>query len=201
VTFTVNQLGGLDLVVAAAGAGAVGPFREACPDTLARIVDLDFVAPAELSRLSIPHLAHGCDPAIVLVGSILSLHPLPLHSEYAAAKAALRSLAGSLRSELAGDGIDVMLATLGPVASEFWDSLVAGTRPAWSRGRPMSAHEAAEAIIVGLERRRGEIVPGWRAWAYAFAARFLPGLIDVTTARHLTTQKNASSTKPHGIEP
>ncbi len=195
VDVAVNHFGGLDLMVAAAGAGAIGSFRDACPDTFARILDLDLVAPAELTRLSIPHLARGCDPAIVLVGSILSLHPLPLHGEYAAAKAALRSLAGSLRLELGGDGIDVMLATLGPAASEFWDSLVAGTRPTWSRGRPMSADDAAVAIINGLERRREEIVPGWRARAYAFAARFLPGLIDSAAARHLTIEGTGKSTR------
>jgi len=201
VAFAVDDFGGLDLVVAAAGAGAVGPFRDACPDTLSRIVDLDFVAPAELLRVCLPSLARGRDPAIVLVGSILGLHPLPLHGEYAAAKAALRSLAGSLRPELAGDGIDVMVVTLGPVASEFWDSLMAGARPTWSRGHPISADVAAAAIVEGIERRRREIVPGWRAQAYAFVARYLPGLIDFAAARHLATEGHATDPRHHGTEP
>ncbi len=185
VAATADRLGGLDLVVAAAGCGAIGPFADAEPATLDRVMDLDFRAPVELVRLCLPLLRRGVDPAVVLVGSILGLHPLPLHAEYCAAKAALASFAGSLRVELAADGIDVVLANLGPTESEFWSGLVAGTRPSWSRGRQMPAAVAAEAIVSGLEKRSREIVPGWRARGFALAARLAPGIIDTVTARHL----------------
>ena len=196
VAEAVERLGGVDLVVAAAGGGAIGRFRDGTPETLAGIFDLDLVAPAELVRTALPVIERGRDPAIVLVGSILGLHPLPLHAEYCAAKAALRSLAGSLRAELAPTGIDVMLASLGPTASEFWDALLAGERPAWSRGRPLAADFVARAIADGLERRRAEIFPGYQATGYAFAARFLPGLIDRIAARHL--RRSEDGTFPGG---
>lgn len=183
VAAAVERLGGLDLVVAAAGGGAIGPFRTARPETLARIIDLDLVAPAELVREALPQLARGHDAAVVLVGSILGLHPLPLHGEYCAAKSGLRSLAGTLRLELAGEGVAVLLATLGPVESEFWTALVAGERPGWSRGRGMSPDRAAAAILAGLERRQREVVPGWQAKGYAWLARWMPGMIDRWAAR------------------
>lgn len=178
VATTVARLGGLDLVIAAAGAGAIGPFRRSDADLLARILDIDLVAPAELVREALPHLVRGRDPAVVFVGSILGIHPLPLHGEYCIAKSGLRALAGTLRMELAPLGVGVMLASLGPVESEFWTSLQRGARPAWSRGRAMPAARAAAAILAGLERRRAEILPGWGAWGYAWLARHLPGLID-----------------------
>lgn len=184
VALTAARLGGIDLVVAAAGSGAIGPFGSSGPETLAEILALDLVAPAELVRESLPHLVRGRDPAVVLVGSILGLHPLPLHGEYCAAKSGLRSLAGTLRLELAADGIDVLLATLGPVESEFWSALVRGRRPGWSRGRGMSPERAAAAILRGLERRCPEIVPGWQAKGYALLARHLPGLIDRWATRN-----------------
>ena len=183
VDASVERLGGLDLVVAAAGAGAIGRFRDGSAAMLTRIMDVDFLAPAELVRVCLPRLAESPDPAIVLVGSILGRHPLPLHGDYCAAKAALRSLAGTLRLELAADGIDVLLASLGPTASEFWDHLLSGSRPAWSRGRPLSADRTAKAIVAGLVRRRAEVLPGWRARGFALAARLCPSLIDTVTAR------------------
>jgi short-subunit dehydrogenase len=148
-------------------------------------MDLDFTAPAELVRASLPALVEGDDPVIVFIGSILGLHPLPLHGEYCAAKAALKSLAGTLRTELVADGVGVLLVDLGPTESEFWNSLLVGERPPWSRGRRMPAEVAARAIVTGIERRRPEIVPGWQARGYALAARFLPRLIDRAAARHL----------------
>lgn len=177
VDATIAGLGGLDLLAAVAGGGAVGPFATAEPATLTRLIDVNFVAPAELVRTALPALARGRDPAVLLVGSILGYHPLPHHAEYCAAKAALRSLATTLRMELAPRGIDVVLASLGPVATEFWDRLVVGRRPTWSRGRPLTAAAAAAAIARGLERRRREILPGWRARSYALLSRWLPDLL------------------------
>jgi short-subunit dehydrogenase len=179
-----DRLGGLDIVVAAAGSGAIGAFGGGDPGTCARILDIDFLAPADLVRASLPLLRRSPDPGIVLVGSILGLHPLPLHGAYCAAKAALRSLAGTLRMELAADQIDVLHVGLGPIESEFWENLLVGRRPAWSQARPMPAERAARAVVDGLIRRRSEVVPGWRAKSFAFAARFMPGLIDAIAARH-----------------
>jgi short-subunit dehydrogenase len=201
VATAADRLGGLDSIVAAAGGGAIGPFRTAAPKVFADIVDLDFVAPAELVRSSLPLLVAGHDPAIVFVGSILGLHPLPLHGEYCAAKAALRSLAGTLRTELACDGIDVLHVNLGPTVSEFWEALAAGERPPWSRGRRMPAERAAAAIVDGMERRRAEITPGWQAKGFAFAARFLPGLIDRLAARHLKQVGSEDRPAPPGRKP
>jgi len=180
-----DRLGGIDGLVAAAGGGAVGRFSEISPEIFAAIIDLDFIAPAELVRAALPQLLRGADPAIVLIGSILGLHPLPLHGEYCAAKAALRSLAGTLRVELAADGIGVLHVDLGPTRSEFWDALAVGKRPPWSRGRRMPTEAAARAIITAIERRRDTIAPGWQARAYSVVARFFPRLIDRAAARHL----------------
>jgi short-subunit dehydrogenase len=189
-----ERLGGLDICASVAGSGAVGPFRDASADTLDRIMAVNFLAPADLVHRCLPLLEAGTDPAIVLVGSILGHHPLPWHGEYCAAKAALRSLATTLRTELAPQGIDVLLASLGPTQSEFWDGLIAGTRASWSRGRQLPAGRAAAAIVAGLEHRRGEILPGWQAKGYALAARFVPGLIDAITARRLASA--SSSRRP-----
>ena len=185
VAAAVKSLGGLDVVIAAAGSGAIGRFAEADPATLRRVMEIDFFAPAELVRLALPVLAHGRDPAVVLVGSILGLHPIPLHADYCAAKAAVHSLAGTLRAELAPTGIDVLLATLGPTASEFWDSLLAGDRPAWSRGRQLDAATTARAIIAALERHRATVYPGWSAKGFALAARFCPRLVDRIIRRRM----------------
>jgi len=185
VDVATQQLGGLDLVVAAAGSGAIGRFRDASPDTLARIMDVDFTAQAELVRVTLPALRVGRDPVIVLVGSILGYHPLPLHAEYCAAKAAVKSLAGTLRMELADDGVGVLLASLGPTESEFWSHLLTGHRPAWSRGRAMSASRTARIIVRGMVWRRREVLPGWRAKGFAFGARLFPRLFDRVMMRRL----------------
>lgn len=191
-----DRLGGLDIIVAAAGSGAICEFGAGDPGTCARILDIDFLAPAAVVHGCLPLLHRSPDPGIVFIGSILGLHPLPLHGAYCAAKAALRSLAGTLRMELATSGVDVLHVSLGPIESEFWEHLLVGQRPTWSQTRPMPAERAAQAVIDGLVRRRTEVVPGWRAKGFAFAARFLPGLIDAVAARNWRQAEPLPSAPP-----
>ncbi len=171
--------GGIDLVIAAAGVGAVGPFSESSLDTMRSVFEIDFFAPIDLVYQSLPQLKKGRSPAVVLIGSILGVHPLPLHGGYAAAKAALHGFANAVRPELASLGIDVKVAILGPTESEFWDNLVAGERASWSQGRPLSAETTAAAIVAAMERGGSYVTPGWRAKTYVFLARFFPALIDL----------------------
>jgi short-subunit dehydrogenase len=182
--------GGIDLVIAAAGAGAVGSFSESSLDTMRRVFEIDFFAPVELVYKSLPQLKNGHAPAVVLIGSILGVHPLPLHGGYAAAKAALHGFARAVRPELASLGIDVNLAILGPTESEFWNNLVAGERASWSQGRSLPAKTTAAAIIAALERGSPAVIPGWRAKTYVLLSRFFPVLIDffVRWKRRLSRQ-------------
>ena len=174
-----EAFGGIDLVIAAAGVGAVGPFSESSLETMRSVFEIDFFAPVDLVYKSLPHLKNGLSPAVVLIGSILGVHPLPLHGGYAAAKAALHGFANAVRPELASLGIDVQIAILGPTESEFWDNLIAGERASWSQGRPLSAETTAAAIIATMERGGDAVIPGWRAKAYVFLSRFFPSLIDL----------------------
>lgn len=175
--------GGLDLVLAAAGSGAVGPFAESTPATLREIFEIDFFAPVELVRLALPALREGRTPAAVFVGSILGEHALPLHAEYCAAKAALHRFVQAVRPELRAEGIGLLLAVLGPTESEFWDHLLAGERASWSQGQPLSAEATATAIIRALEQGRDVVQPGWRAQAFTTLARLWPGLLDWAITR------------------
>ena len=174
-----ESFGGIDLVIAAAGVGAVGPFSESSSDTMRSVFEIDFFAPIDLVYKSLPQLKNGRSSVVVLIGSILGVHPLPLHGGYAAAKAALHGFANAVRPELASLGIDVKVAILGPTESEFWDNLVAGERASWSQGRPLSAETTAAAIIATMEGGAPAVTPGWRAKTYVFLARFFPALIDL----------------------
>jgi short-subunit dehydrogenase len=116
--------GALDVLINNAGAGAIGPFEQASADRLRRVMEIDFFAPVELTRLSIGLLRAGNRPAILNIGSVLAHRAVPNKSEYCAAKFALRGWAESLRVELAGFGIEVLMLSPSTTRSEFFDSLV-----------------------------------------------------------------------------
>lgn len=183
IPYVIDRLGGLDLVIPAAGCGAIGSLGTMPANIFHSIVNLDLVSCAEVVRVALPHLKKGNDPSIVLIGSILGYCPLPLHSAYCAAKAGVISLAGSLRHELQEQGIDVLLATLGPIETEFWDALEIGERPVWSKGKPLSLESTCQTILKALERRYYEVIPGWQAKAFVFAAQHTPWLMRFILSR------------------
>ena len=119
-----SQWNALDVLVNNAGAGAIGRFDGASSDRLRRVMEIDFFAPVELTRLCLPLLERGRRPAILNIGSVLSHRAVPNKSEYCAAKFAMRGWAESLRVELATQRIEVLMLSPSTTRSEFLDALV-----------------------------------------------------------------------------
>ncbi|MBX3421388.1 MAG: SDR family NAD(P)-dependent oxidoreductase [Pirellulaceae bacterium] len=175
----VNQLGGLDVLINNAGIGAIGPFRQATPDRLRRIFEVDFFAAVELTRLAIEPLTHAKSPAICLVNSVLGYRGVPDKSEYCAAKFALRGWAESLRVELMPLGIDVISVYPSTTRSEFLDSLIETLPGTASRSMgSQSASQVASCIIGALQARRLSAFPSLTARAMVWLSQAFPGLTD-----------------------
>jgi short-subunit dehydrogenase len=111
-----------------AGIGAIGPFAEASPERLRKIMEVNFFAPAELIRSALPLLEAGKRPLIVNVSSVLGHRGIPKKSEYCASKFALHGFSDALRCELAPRGIDVLLVSPSTTATEFFDNVIEGGR-------------------------------------------------------------------------
>jgi short-subunit dehydrogenase len=153
-----TNLGGLDCLVNNAGMGGIGNFADNNEARLRRIMELNFFAPAELIRLSLPELRRGQRPIIVNVASVLAHRAVPKKSEYCASKFALHGLSDSLRSELAPDGIDVLLVSPSTTATEFFD-VAEGDKsklPWLTRGQ--SSDAVARAAVRAIERGKHEII-------------------------------------------
>jgi short-subunit dehydrogenase len=196
---------GLDVLINNAGVSAHGAFAESDESTLRRIMEVNFFAAAELTRAALPLLQHSAaqrpfslqspasslqsyasPPAILNIGSIIGHRGLPLNSEYAASKFALRGWTESLRAELAPAGVDVLLVSPGTTDTEFFDHLLAKRADMpWRAAAGVPAALVAEQSVRALERGRREIFPNWRGRFLVLANRMAPGLIDRLVARQM----------------
>ena len=108
VDATIQQFGGLDIVVSNAGiftAGAtIGELDDADWD---RSLDVNLTAAMRVLRASVDYLKYGIDSAVVIVGSKNVPAPGPGAAAYSAAKAGLTQLARIAALELAPHGIRV----------------------------------------------------------------------------------------------
>ncbi len=173
---------GLDLLINNAGIGASGEFADSDEDTLRRVMEVNFFALAELTRLAIPLLRQGNDPAIVNVSSIIGHHGLPALSEYSASKGAVRGFSEALRAELV-DSIHVMVVSPATTATEFFDKLPEAAESEelsaqrWKAKRPLSPDAVARAAINGLRKGKREVFPGLTPKFIRIAERISPRLV------------------------
>jgi uncharacterized oxidoreductase len=171
----VERLGGLDLLVNSAGVAVPVPLEhEAAGRAIDEEVAVNLVGALRLTRLALPHLRQADDGAVVFLSSALALAAAPGLVSYAATKAAVHSLARSLRAELAGQ------VKVFDVLPPFVDTALAA-----GLGRTRQAPSAvAAAILYGLRRDRYEIRIG-RVNALALLGRLWPAAADRLVAREL----------------
>jgi NAD(P)-dependent dehydrogenase (short-subunit alcohol dehydrogenase family) len=160
VAETVRIFGGLDIVVANAGAGYHGSLADTPPGDMARLMDLNFMGTFLVVRAALPHLQRAGRANIVIVSSIVGRRGLGWGSAYAATKFAQVGLAESLRVELAGTSVKVGVVFPVSTETEFRQAMarsqgfeIAG------KGPRQSAESVAAAIVRGIARGSAEIYP------------------------------------------
>jgi short-subunit dehydrogenase len=177
----------LDLLVNNAGSGGYGPFAEAEPERLRRIMELNFFAPAELTRAALPLLRQGRSPMIVNIGSVLGHRAVPDKSEYSASKFALHGWSDALRAELAAEGIDVLLVSPSTTDTEFFNSVETGD-PSATKSRKTPAATVARKTVRAIERGRHEIVISAGGKAHVWLDRLAPWLADRLLSKNRPNQ-------------
>lgn len=171
--------GAVDLLVNNAGVGAIGPFADATPERLREIMEVNFFAPVELTRLLLPSIRRGRSPVICNVGSVLGHRGVPNKSEYCASKFALHGWSDSLRAELASDGIQVTLVSPSTTQSEFFDSLIDSDDSYRSKSfGSWTAADVAQATLCAIRWRRSEVICSVGGKLLVYADRLSPPLMN-----------------------
>jgi short-subunit dehydrogenase len=124
-----------------------------------RVLETNLLATVDIVHLVLPAMQRNRHGSIVLVASLASLVPLPDAPAYSASKAGLLSYGLALRDAVAAEGIQVVVACPGFVATAMADKHL-GPRPG-----EISADDAAARILTGLRRNKGMIgfplMPFW----------------------------------------
>jgi len=101
VARTVEQLGGLDIVVNNAGGGLEWhPFLETSVEQLEQAFHFTVSSPFRLCQLAVPHLLERPGASIVNIGSVTVGKAIRGHLAYEAAKAALTQVTKSMAADL-----------------------------------------------------------------------------------------------------
>jgi NAD(P)-dependent dehydrogenase (short-subunit alcohol dehydrogenase family) len=158
VATAADRLGGLDVLVNNAGIGAQGTVADNGDDEWRRVLDVDVIGIARVSRAALPHLRRAPEgrAAIVNTCSIAATAGLPNRALYSAAKGAVLALTLAMAADHLPEGIRVNCVTPGTADTPWVGRLLdAADDPAAERaalearqptGRLVTAVEVAAAI-------------------------------------------------------
>lgn len=152
VDTAVQQLGGLDGVVNAAGVVAFGPLAETSDTALDELVATDLVGPLRVIRAALPHLDGGF---IVNLTGVVAETPVAGMAAYSAVKAGLSAAGIALGRELRRQGIHVLDARPPHTETGLAEHPIAGSAPAMPVGLQPSL--VARVIVDGLAEGRREL--------------------------------------------
>lgn len=184
-TIETDHGGKLDLLVNNAGIGGIGRFADATPDRLRQIMEVNFFAPVELTRILLPSLQRGSASVICNISSVLGHCAVPDKSEYCASKFAMHGWSDSLRAELAADGIQVTLVSPSTTKSEFFDSLIETAPNQGSRSLGhWSPQKVANKAFNAICKRRREVILSLGGKALVYFDRLAPFLMNKVLAQH-----------------
>ncbi len=153
----VEVFGGIDVLINNAGIGAVGDVAANDDAEWARVLDVNVIGIARVSRAALPHLRTSAHPAVVNTCSVVANVGVPQRALYAASKGAVRSLTLAMAADHVKEGIRVNGVTPG-TADTPWvgrlldaapdaEAAAAALRARQPMGRLVSAGEVAHAIV------------------------------------------------------
>jgi short-subunit dehydrogenase len=179
----------IGVLVNNAGFGGIGPYDAQDPARVRAMVELNCVAPAVVTRLLLPAMRERGRGAVIFVGSVAGMVPMPLHALYSATKAFDNHLGEALHEELRESGVDVLALEPGSTETEFQQK--AGERPHPGE----SAREVVEKALAALGTQPS-LVTGWSNWLRANAAvRLLSRPLLLEAVRRATAARLPDSSQ------
>eukprot|EP01037_Dinobryon_pediforme_P033471 gene33471-38914_t len=140
IAMAAETWGGIDVVVNNAGIGAFGDVSAQTDDEWIRLLDVNVIGVARVSRAALPWLRHSERAAIVNTCSAVASIGLPGRVLYSASKGAVLAMTRAMAADFVADGIRVNCVTPGVVDTP------------WHRGALSEAdYEARRAALARLQ--------------------------------------------------
>jgi short-subunit dehydrogenase len=150
---TLERFGRVDIWINNAGFGLLGRFDQTTEEEMRRLMETNFMAAFNGTRLALAQMRRQESGHIVNVSSLGGVLPVPLCAAYSASKFALTAMTEALDMELHGSGIRASIILPSFTRTEFTDAMVRKL-PARneSKVRQHSAEHVARRIVACARR-------------------------------------------------
>ncbi|GAA2036480.1 SDR family oxidoreductase [Agromyces tropicus] len=153
VARAVEQLGGLDVIVFAAGVVGFDTVAETAEQDLETLFTVNALAPMRIVSVALPALRESADagnePVVLTLSGIVSELPTAGLASYSASKAALAAYIAAAGRELRRSGIRLVDARPGHIETGLADRPLFGTAPRFPHGHDPAA--VADRLVQAIE--------------------------------------------------
>ncbi|MBX3619889.1 MAG: SDR family oxidoreductase [Rhizobacter sp.] len=192
--------GGIDILVNNAGISARCLLRDTAPEVTRRVMAVNFFGAVNATQAALESLVERRGQ-IVVVSSIAGFSPLVGRTAYAASKHALHGFFDSLRSELQGEGVEVMLACPAFIATGIERAALGGDGRPVTAARQTTGGEAPPAlvaarIVAAAERGARLCLPATTSHLAWWVSRLAPRAYEQLMLRRVGTEFSTSFRRP-----
>jgi len=193
----VEHYGGIDILVNNAGITQRSAFVDTKVDVYRRVMDVNFFGSLHCTQYAISSLI-ARSGSIVIIESLAGVVPLLGRTGYCASKHALHGLFTSLRSELIGSGVHIMIVCPGFVKTQLQTRALGGdgrvTRhPQSTAGRQDSPARVADAVCRAMLKKKNLVVLSPVGKLAYWMSRFAPNFYERMMARQLKSELDRES--------
>lgn len=185
--YALSHFGHIDILINNAGVAASGLMKDALPHAFEQVVDINLLGSIYPTMACLEDICQQ-KGAILFISSVAGIIGLPHYSAYAATKRALVSLAESLRSELADDGVFVGVNYPGFTENDPQKTIInaKGEEILLKKRagvKALSRETTAAKILEQLEKRKFSMYSSFAARAIHWIYRLFPRL-SLNILRH-----------------
>jgi short-subunit dehydrogenase len=147
-----------------AGASFVSRFDEVSDLSIfEQVMQVNYLGAVYCTHAALPHLKQS-QGLLVAISSLCGKTGVPLRSGYVASKHAMQGFFDTLRLELQGTGVDVLVVSPGFVATEIRQKALKGDGSVWGQShrdesqQTMSLDKCIQLTLEGMAARQREVV-------------------------------------------
>jgi 2-keto-3-deoxy-L-fuconate dehydrogenase len=150
-----DELGRIDILINNAGIGAAGDIAANDDDEWHRVLDVNVVAIARVTRAALPHLRASPSAAIVNTCSVVAHVGLPQRALYGASKGAVAALTLAMAVDHVKDGIRVNAVTPGTADTPWVGRLLDQAEDREQAARALRARQPMGRLVTAEEVAHG----------------------------------------------
>jgi NAD(P)-dependent dehydrogenase (short-subunit alcohol dehydrogenase family) len=191
VDFTLEQYGGIDILVNNVGVGARGFIENTNPEVFKYIINSNVLGAVYPTLEAMPHIK-ASKGSVIFISSLAGFRGMPNFGPYGMSKMALTSLAESLRVETAKDGVHVGIVYVGMTKNDP-EKRVLHADGSWKNLELHdglfvdSPDDSARAVLDVLHNRSFKKIVSVKGKVYYWLQMLAPWFVDFTFRHKIET--------------